>query len=276
MKLQGACPARAFFEIRLGAREMSMPVFGIDPLERGNIVHEALERLYTDIASTGGLVRLDKGKLEALIEASVQQSLRPHFAGRDTFGRTLLVIEENRTRDLLAALIGFDCGRAPFEVEATERSEVVRIGPLNLRLRQDRIDRVTTGARFVIDYKTGKLFAISAWRGERPVEPQLPLYAATGAVDGIAAIALNSEGISVLGVGAQALGLDGLRTPTEVAEGESVDWPELVADWRQKFERLAEEFAAGDVRIDRANPAFAEAEFAMLTRIYAREAHSER
>ena len=42
-------------------------------------------------------------------------------------------------------------------------------------MRIDRIDRLADGARVLIDYKSG--LADADWRGERPDNPQLPLYA---------------------------------------------------------------------------------------------------
>jgi ATP-dependent helicase/nuclease subunit B len=270
MKLQGACPARAFFEFRLGAREMPTPAFGINPLERGTILHDVLEKTYESISASGGLVEISDEALEEIIDTSIQNAVRPHFAGRDAFDRALLRIEEKRTRDLVMQLVAMDRARTPFAVEAVERGETVEVGPLELVLRQDRVDRTEEGAHLVIDYKSGKLFSIGAWRGERPVEPQLPLYAATGAADGIAVIALNRDGIKVLGVGNENFGMKEIKTPSEFADDEAVDWQSLIADWRRIFEQLASEYASGDVRIDRKNTSPAEDEFAMLTRIYTR------
>ncbi len=42
-------------------------------------------------------------------------------------------------------------------------------------MRIDRVDRLLDGARVLIDYKTGA--ATADWRGERPDNPQLPVYA---------------------------------------------------------------------------------------------------
>jgi hypothetical protein len=250
---------------------MPVPVFGIDALERGTIIHDALEHLYTEIKALGGFGEIAEDRLKALIADSVHETLQPHFAGRNAFGRALLEIEEARARHLLTQLTELDRQREPFDIEATERSATVDVGPLQLRLRQDRIDRTGRGARLVIDYKTGNLFSVSAWRGERPAEPQLPLYAVTGSVDGIAAIGLNRDGVRVMGVGAEGFGLDGMKTPADIADGDEANWQDVVESWRKKFARLAAEYAAGDVRIDLNDMKPAEEEFAMLTRVYARE-----
>jgi ATP-dependent helicase/nuclease subunit B len=247
---------------------MRVPRFGVDPLERGNITHDALELMFNEIGSRGGLDRLDGDTLDELIASSSEAAMRKHFAGRGAFGRVSLDIEEERLRKLMTKLVEFDRERVPFVVEATEESADVAIGPLQLKLRHDRVDRLDTGARLVIDYKTGTKFSINAWRGARPSEPQLPLYAATSAVDGIAIYCLNSDGLEVYGTSARDVGLDFLKGAGAIVDEEPADWSHAVAAWRSAFEALAAEYADGDSRIDRNDPKLAEGEFAMLTRIH--------
>jgi hypothetical protein len=154
--------------------------------------------------------------------------------------------------------------------EDIESSASVDLGPLELTIRQDRIDRIEGGGRLVIDYKSGRSFSYSVWRGLRPVEPQLPLYAATAASDGIAVLLLNQDGVAMFGVGREELGLEGLQSPARFAGNPGTDWDELVREWRANLVLLAEEFAAGDVRINRLDSSMATHEFAMLTRIHDR------
>jgi hypothetical protein len=250
---------------------MRVPRFGVDPLERGNIAHDTLELLFHEIGALGGLDDLHDDKLQELIGRACETAMRKHFAGRGAFGRVTLAIEEDRLRALIMKLVEFDRGRAPFVIEATEESVDTAIGPLRLRLRHDRVDRVDTGARLVIDYKTGAKFSTNKWRGPRPSEPQLPLYAATGAVDGIAIYGLNGHGIDIYGVAARGVGLDFLKGPDAVTDGDPGDWDHAVTAWREVFEQLAIEYAAGDMRIDRNDTESAEGEFAMLTRIHERD-----
>ena len=62
-----------------------------------------------------------------------------------------------------------------FSVLEQEDSHVLTLGSLSLTLRPDRIDTLADGRRLVIDYKTGAVQRKS-WLGERPADPQLPLY----------------------------------------------------------------------------------------------------
>jgi ATP-dependent helicase/nuclease subunit B len=268
MKLQAACPARAFFESRLGAKEMKIPGFGVNPLERGNIAHDALEHLYEKITALGGLDSVDDSDVRDLVAESCEAALRKHFAGQDAFGRVALRNEENRLRVLVEKLVAYDRTRDSFTVEGTEATVDAVVGPLILKLRQDRVDRVGTGARLVIDYKTGAKFSPNKWRGDRPSEPQLPLYAATSAVEGIAIYSLNDENVEVYGVGATGVGLDFLKGPEIVSDDKPAQWDDVVSRWREAFERLAGEYAGGDIRINRNDTEYADGEFAMLSRIH--------
>ena len=45
----------------------------------------------------------------------------------------------------------------------------------SFKVRIDRVDRLADDARVLIDYKTGA--ATTDWRGDRPDNPQLPIYA---------------------------------------------------------------------------------------------------
>ena len=270
LKMQSVCPARAFFEARLGAAELSVPPYGLDALTRGNIVHDALAFLYSQIAATAPLSELTDDQVESFVDTSVEHSLRKHLSVRHPLAQTLGLTERRRVKELLRKLIALDRMRPDFRPEALEGSELVELGPLTLSLRQDRIDRLGDGGSLVIDYKTGRGIRPTAWRGARPAEPQLPLYAATAEADGIAVILLNQDGVKLGGVGREGLDIDGMQTPGEFLADPGADWNTLLCEWRNNLVALANEFAAGDCRINRLDTVMADNGFAMLTRIHDR------
>lgn len=270
LKMQSACPARAFFEARLGATELPVPAYGLDARMRGIIIHDALAKLYSQIADHGGLSRIADDDIGSWIDESIDRSLRRHFPARHPLRRSLARNERRRMHVLLWQLIDMDRARSEFLPESLECAEPVGLGPLVLTVRQDRIDRVGAHGHLVIDYKTGRSFSLGAWRGVRPAEPQLPLYAATAQSDGIAVVLLNQDGVTLSGVGREALGLKSLQSPARFADDPDADWGRLLQEWQANLAHLAEEFAAGDVRINRLDSAMAAKEFAMLTRIHDR------
>ena len=272
LKNQSLCPARAFFEARLGVRELPVPPHGLDALTRGNIVHDALAFLYARISDTGAISDVTDEQAGSWIETAANHSLRKHLPARHPLARTLGSIERRRVQKLLHEVVLLDRARPDFRPLAVESSDSVELGPLILSVRQDRIDFLGDSGRLLIDYKTGAGITSNAWRGVRPVEPQLPLYAATGEAMGIAVMVLNQDGVKLTGVGAENTGISGIKTAAEFTGESTATWEGLLGEWKVNLLALANEFAAGDCRINGLDIKLADGGFAMLTRIHDRSA----
>ncbi len=176
-------------------------------------------------------------------------------------------MEARRLSALIEQLVAIDRTRPQFFVESLESQETVPLGPLQLTIRLDRVDRLAGGARLVIDYKTGKRFSPAAWQGPRPLEPQLPLYAAASEADGIAVVQLSESGVRCVGLGSSAIDFPGIQAARGPGDRDQ-NWRHAVAAWRRDLHSLATEFAAGDVRVDLDNIETASGPFAMLTRVF--------
>jgi hypothetical protein len=122
-------------------------------------------------------------------------------------------------------------------------ARTARHAGLEFSVRIDRIDTLADGARVLIDYKTG--IAAADWRGERPDNPQLPIYAllhpealvavAYGRVNAAACgFVAESERRGVFHPRGRPSSLEGL--PTLAA---------LITVWARRIEHLAADFAAG-------------------------------
>jgi hypothetical protein len=143
----------------------------------------------------------------------------------------------------------------------------VAIGPLALRVRLDRLDRMDAGGELVVDYKTGK-FASGGWKRPRVPESQLPLYAVTGGYDGVAVIEFRPPAVRLRGVGGATLAIAGIKAPAAFFREEGLDWQGTLARWRAQLELLAVEFAGGDFRVNPADRLWAVDQFAGITRIH--------
>ena len=107
------------------------------------------------------------------------ESLEVHT--RDSgWSAAYLQVEQARLHSVLGQWLNREMERVPFTVEEHEKDFLTQINGLQLNLRVDRIDRVD-GGRLILDYKTGKV-SPAMWDGERPDEPQLPLYGVHGPV----------------------------------------------------------------------------------------------
>ena len=175
-KDQAACPFRAFAIHRLGATDVAAPDSSLDPRVRGNLAHRLLELLWRALGGQARLLAMSAQELDELIRDTSRRVLadearrRPH-----TLRGRLLDLEQNRLQALGHAWLEIEAGRGAFEVEA-ERSESRSVAGLPVTLRPDRVDRLDDGQLFLVDYKTGQCNP-KDWFGERPDEPQLPVYA---------------------------------------------------------------------------------------------------
>jgi RecB family exonuclease len=265
LQLEAQCPARAFFELRLHARELRVPAFGIDALTRGELVHDALQALYQALREAGiepGAAAA-RGLVPAIAEASLRGRLPP-----SRLNQVLEELEARRLASLLEAMLEFDARRAPFQVVATELPLDVPVAGLVLRVRADRVDELTDGSRLIIDYKTGVAKRRSGWLGERPAEPQLPLYALGGQADGVAFVYLNENGVTADGVAATDAEMQGLHAVGDLTRGRLATWEELAGEWSTALAMLAKEFLAGCCRIDADAPELADGQYAPLSRLH--------
>ena len=126
---------------------------------------------------------------------------------------------------------------------ALEERRTLSVAGLELSGRIDRMDRLEKGGHALVDYKTGQATR-QAWLGERPDDPQLPLYAVS-APENIAAVAfarLNPGEMAFRGFSKER----NLLPKVELYR----DWRGLLDQWRKQTRDLGAAFAAGDARID--------------------------
>ncbi|MFW2405737.1 MAG: PD-(D/E)XK nuclease family protein [Gammaproteobacteria bacterium] len=262
---QSACPARAFFELRLGARELRSPPFAPDALARGNLLHDAAEYLYRELRGRGGPYGVDDRDLQAFVESSIDKSLDRNVPRGHPLRDSLSANERGRLSRILHDLVAKDRERGQFAVVELEDRHTFDIGGLTLNVRFDRVDATSDGARLVIDYKTGAHFSIRKCEGDRPLEMQLPMYAAYGNADGIALYWLLSERVRLDVIGTESFH-ELISSRERAHQHDRKSWSALQAHWRTVLEVLVAEYSAGDCRIDLEQDGMAGGQFAMLTR----------
>ena len=136
-----------------------------------------------------------------------------------------------------------------FSVAAVEDKRNIVIGPLTLRGKLDRVDELEDGRRLVIDYKSSAAPA-SAWLGERPDEPQLPLYLVTTEPD---AVAIAFAQVKAGDMKFAALAADETLLPVRKSLPD-LGWDAQRAEWRRVLAQLATRFAAGEAAVQPKNP----------------------
>jgi probable DNA repair protein len=228
---QAACPFRAFARHRLGARALEEPDPGLSNMDRGTLLHALMKRLWDALQNSTALA----GDTAAAIEHAAAGAV----ADLEIEGR-MAELERARLARLARDWLEVERGRSPFTVVATEQARPIAIGGLQLSGRIDRLDRLADGSHALIDYKTGEVKR-SDWLGERPNDPQLPLYAVTATEDiGAVAFARLKTG---------EMKYSGYAREKDFVE-KAKNWDGLVAGWKAELEQLAGGFTAGDARVD--------------------------
>jgi probable DNA repair protein len=181
-RLQAACPFRAAAQLRLGAEPLASPQPGLSAMDRGLLTHDALDRVWSELGSHEVLISASgeaPARIDDVVERAVEAAIQTIAERRAALRRSRFRnIEGRRLRKLIMEWLAIERQRARFVVISQESAHVVEVGGVKLAIRTDRADRMDDGTEVLIDYKTGE-HTPREWNGDRPDEPQLPLYAAT-------------------------------------------------------------------------------------------------
>lgn len=252
-KHQADCPFRAFSRFRLGAYGIAAPETGLNARDRGSLLHHSLEIIWKKINSQEQLLKLTTAELTHLITESIQTALNSLLQKKPfTLGTRFSQLERQRLTKLIQSWLKMETSRAPFTVMTLEQTEKFQFGAIPLVLRTDRLDQLDSGEQIIIDYKTGHP-AISDWFGERPTDPQLPLYcvASSRPIQGIYFAQIRSDKYQFKGVAASSLNMPGTASlPLKNDHGSFLSWDELVCNWRHTLTQLSAQIQTGYAKID--------------------------
>lgn len=250
-KNQAACPFRAFAIHRLGAVGVEAGHSGLDALDRGLLMHRAAEYLWKELKNSKQLAVASEEELRAAVQRAAAAALDSTRKARpDVMTQAFTALEQERVAALLLRLLELEKNRAPFELLAREKPQRVTVAGVEVSTRPDRMDRLADGSRVILDYKTGRGAGIGDWLGERPDEPQMPLYAVSAGRDDVAAVAfvqLHAQDVLFKGLSREEELLPGVHTiaATRIAAKESAGWSEMFEGWRTMLENLAREYLDG-------------------------------
>lgn len=254
-KNQASCPFNAFAIHRLGAKQPPEPSLGLSAMERGNLVHDCLEQLWIRLQSQAQLLAMDGQVLHQLVEEITRAAVRDHQQKQqELFGPVFTGLEQQRLSKLLLAWLEMEKTRRPFELVGMEKNLQTEFAGLPLTMTIDRIDKLDSGERVIIDYKTGSA-STKRWLGERPEEPQLPLYmlCSDEPVAAVSFAQVNAREQKFLGYASSEGLLPGVKSPTG-KNSEPESWEQLLEHWQQSLNQLGEEFKQGYAAVEFHHP----------------------
>jgi ATP-dependent helicase/DNAse subunit B len=258
---QSRCPFQAFAIARLGAEKWDAAQAGLTALVRGNLLHEVMSLVWGG-AATGGIHTLAELKsledIPAFISNHVRTTMRSKLppGARERMPVRYLELEEERLTRLVTEWLQYESRRQDFSIDNVELKQEVTVAGLTLRVRLDRVDRLSDGSFLVIDYKTGNELP-KQWDLPRPEDAQLPLYAdfalPRGSKPGglvFAKVRTGEKNMCFAGrvTDTNATLLADLKGHSALVKNPLTH--EQLDAWRTKIEQLALDFLAGRADVD--------------------------
>jgi len=258
LELQSRCPFRAQAQIRLGAEDMPTVSLGVEPIDRGIILHRVLEEIWSSLRSHAGLLAVEEETLAQRVWASAERHTMQALQPTVRYRQRLAALEASNVARQVLQLLAVEKQRPSFALSLTEKSEPYAIGGLSITLQPDRIDELGTGGHLLIDYKLGDSHSPRQWldtKPGRPLRPQLPLYglAHGESLRGLAYVVLAAGAVEYRGWSDGAFigeGVSAYPGHVRLRPEHPPDWPSLVEHWRKTLTQLAENFVAGQAVVD--------------------------
>lgn len=252
IKNQALCPFKAWANHRLRARTSETFSPGITPLLRGQLLHKVLEMVWTRLRTQEALIDMPSVEFVELLQESIDLAWNA-LAVPESIGHSVQSLEKQRARDLLMRWFDIEKQRPSFDVVSLEQTLHCDLVGLKMTARLDRRDHLKeTGSHIVIDYKTGRT-DIGKWFGDRPEEPQVPLYVLTDQeeIRAAAFAQINQHETAFKGICAEGELQGDLIGVEDLAKWQApTAWMPLLAQWRSSLEGLAQAFLKGDARVD--------------------------
>lgn len=252
IKNHSDCPFRSFAINRLRAESLNCPEPGLNAMDKGTVIHDALKLFWNDVGDSKGLKSLyDKGTLSSAINKSVEVALKkklPWSRGR------YFKMEAERVSAILELWLKEELERGDFKVKSLESSESLDLGGFILNVKIDRVDELEDGTKAVIDYKTG-VCNKNDWLTSRPREPQMPIYSMTSEFDAVAFASLKIDKAKFVGSSKNDGALPGVKgfdsdsRWTEKIEGVGT-WDELRKSWRETLINIGADFIKGNIDVN--------------------------
>ena len=257
LRAQAICPGWAFYQYRLGAKALELPVDGLDNRDRGSLVHFVLQYFWTG-RSSETLHEMDDARLSAAIMTAIDQGVAAFSQAQEKLLPVgFLALEKQRLVFLLQTWLAYETQRSSFTVLECEHRVSLSLEGMTIHLLLDRIDRLDDGTLVVLDYKTGSSVSHKSWAEDRIIEPQLPLYASL-ALQGepVAAVCfaqVTTTEQKFIGISQQPDCLPGVHELEKVRklfpEEKFPSWASVIEHWKQRLQIIAREIMAGEAAV---------------------------
>ncbi|BCE02209.1 PD-(D/E)XK nuclease family protein [Marinicellulosiphila megalodicopiae] len=177
IKTFNQCPLKAFMQYRGKVKALATANTGIQAFERGNIIHNCLEKIYRIVTNQISLKSYNDQKLLELITPKLEECLSEFNRTKlAPLSDTIIGLEQEYLSSLILLFLQAEQQRGEFTVLGIEARRTLEFGNIQLKMSVDRIDKLKDGSLYFWDYKSGKT-DIKQWFSDPIKDPQLPIYA---------------------------------------------------------------------------------------------------
>lgn len=225
LSVHAQCPFQAFASYRLHLAEPHKEEFGLNPLQRGQLLHQCLYQLWETLKSQQALLALEPKSLDKLITDIIQQSLNTLAAIKPySLDNFLIKLEIDYLKQLLTQALELDKQRPSFKIYGLEQDIELKIDEWPFQLRYDRIDELEDGTKCLIDYKSS-LPSPLPWNQEQALYPQILMYAlADATIQALLFMVIKFQDTQLTGISATDTQINGVKISKE-------DWSNHQQKW---------------------------------------------
>ena len=234
---QMSCAFKGFVG-RLCIDDFDTPHIGIDRKQQGQLIHKVLETFFGEIRTGKELLELSDLALNDLIEKHVDLAILK--IPKSNFK----LVEKTRLVKLINKYLELEKQRGDFEVIKTESTSEVDINGLKFTTRLDRMDLLENNEKIIIDYKGGSV-SVSKMVGNPIEQAQLPIYAISNTVDGVAFAAINPNDCQFKAITKNKSALP-LKPQTK---SKMPEWDIQLMDWNLALNSASDDFQNGIAKV---------------------------
>ena len=249
LEAQSICPAWAFYEFRLGAKQIEdEDEENLTTRLRGNLFHKTLEEFWTEYKSSSLISALNEKELSKKIQEITHKNISIEKKNYPRILSEFFNIEEMRLISYLEKWIRHELKRGDFEVKETEKNIPIHLGCLNFNIKIDRIDEVNQN-NIVIDYKSGTTKTLNEWFLNAYGELQMPFYALFASnkpIDAIAIGVINAAKPQWIGIGRDKDLLQGIKDSTAT---QYQSWDDLIGFWKCRIDDAIKSYESGNAAV---------------------------
>jgi exodeoxyribonuclease-5 len=246
LEAQSICPAWAFYEFRLGAKQIEEEVEeNLTSRLRGNLFHKTLEQFWNEYKSSSLVSTLNESELSNKIQEITHKNISIEKKNNPRILSEFFDIEEIRLISYLKNWVNHELKRGDFEVKETEKNIAIHLGCLNFNIKIDRIDEVNQH-NIVIDYKSGTTKTLNEWFLNAYGELQMPFYALFASnkpIDAIAIGVINTSKPQWIGIGRDKTLLQGIK---DFSASQYKSWNDLIEFWKYRIDDAIKSYELGN------------------------------